>query len=139
MVTPGPSAADSRGRATGRPPRARVASATRDAQLILDLGDGAVVRVEEVLVHRRPTAEVVDGEQRLRVRELRLVEVRSDDRSVSVLREGLLRGVGVEEVHELLRRPRRTLRDRDRVLDEDRLVGSDVVDVLTGLLRLDRL
>src|SRR4051794_16666706 len=75
IVTPGRSAADSRGRATGRPPRTRVASATRDAQLILDLGDGAVVRVEECLVHRRPTAEVIDGEQGLRVRELRLVEV----------------------------------------------------------------
>src|SRR3954451_10112064 len=105
MVTPGPGAADSGGRATGRPPRARVASATRDAQLILDLGDGAVVRVEEVLVQRRPTAEVVDGGQRLRVGDLRLVEVRSDDRSVSVLREGLLRDHGVEKVHELLRRP----------------------------------
>src|SRR3954470_12615517 len=103
MVTPGPSAADSRGRGTGRPPRARVASATRDAQLVLDLGDGAVVRVEEVLVHGRPATEVGNGEQRLRVRELRLVEIRSDHRAVAVLGEGLLRGVGVEEVDELLR------------------------------------
>src|SRR3954449_4783319 len=119
MVTPGPSAADSRGRATGRPPRARVTSATRDAQLILDLGDGAAVRVEECLVHCRPTAEVIDGEQGLRVRELRLVEIRSDDRTIPVLREGLLRGVAVEEVHELLRSCRCILRDRDRVLDQD--------------------
>src|SRR5690349_17803725 len=100
MATPGPSAADSRGRATGRPPRARVASATRDAQLVLDLRDGAVLRVEELLVHRRPATEIVDGEQRLRGRELRLVEVGGDDRPVAVLREGLLRGIGVEEVDE---------------------------------------
>src|SRR4051812_38483744 len=139
MVTPGPSAADSRGRATGRPPRARVASATRDAQRVLDLGDGAVVRVEEGLVDRRPAAEVRDGEQRLRVRELRLVEVRRDDRAVAVLRERLLCGVGVEEVDELLRNCGCALRDRDRVLDEDRLVRRDVVDVLAGLLSLDRL
>ena len=36
-------------------------------------------------------------------------------------------------------RDARTSRDRDRVLDQDRLVGDDVVDVLALLLRGDRL
>src|SRR5436305_1075210 len=103
MAAPGPSAAVSRGTATGRPPRARVASATRDAQLVLDLRDGSVVRVEELLVDRGPAAEVVDREQRLRRRELRLVEVGGDHGSVAELGERLLRSVGVEEVDELLR------------------------------------
>src|SRR4051795_838495 len=102
MAAPGPSAADSRGNATGRPPRTTVASATRDAQLILDLGDGTVVRVEELGVDPGPAAEVVDGEQRLRGGEPALVEVGRDHGPVAVLGEGLLRRVGVQEVDELL-------------------------------------
>src|SRR3954447_14230889 len=100
MAAPGPSAAVGRGGAPAGPPRAMVASATRDAQLVLDLGDGAVVGVEELVVDLRPAAEVVDGEQRLLRRELRLVEIRCDNRSVTVVREGLLCRVGVEELDE---------------------------------------
>src|SRR3954451_2711566 len=139
MAAPGPSAAVSRGSATGRPPRAMVASATRDAQLVLDLGDGAVVGVEELVVDLRPAAEVVDGEKRLRRRELRLVEVRCDNRAVPVVRERLLRLVGVEELDEGLRGSRSVLGHRDRVLDEERLVRGDEVDVLARLLGLERL
>src|SRR3954462_2790296 len=144
VVTPRPSipgrpAAAARRRRGSRTVRASLGSG--DPCLVLDLGDGAVLRVEEVGHHLVPATEVVDGEQRLGRRELRL-ELRRDrrhDRAVAVLGEHGLRRGGREVVAERLGLRLRLRRDRDRVLDQDRLVRRDVVDLLALLLGGDRL
>src|SRR3954447_13271570 len=144
VVTPRPSipgrpAAATRRRRGSRTVRASPGSG--DPCLVLDLGDGAVGRVEEVGHHLVPATEVVDREQRLGRRELRL-ELRGDRRhdwTVPVLGEDRLRLGRPEEVEELLRLRLGLGRDRDGVLDEDRLVGRDVVDLLALLLGGDRL
>ena len=64
---------------------------------------------------------------------------RLDHRPVAAVGPQLLRLVGVEVVDERLRRVVRLGRDRDRRLDQDRAVGDDVLDVLAGVLRGDRL
>src|SRR3954449_4242417 len=88
-------------KAAGR--RATVAlSATADAERVLDLCDRAAGRVEELRVHGRPAAEVLDGEQLRRRRELRRVDVGLHDWAVAVVGEDLLRGVGVQVVDERL-------------------------------------
>ena len=86
-----------------------------------------------------PAAELVDLEEVGRSRELRLVRELLQDWAVAVVLVDLLRLLGEEEVAEGLSLRIRILRDGDRVLDQDRLVGDDVVDVLAGLLRGDRL
>src|SRR4051812_29145589 len=140
-----------RPRAPGRPAAAaarRRGSETGSASLgsgdsrgVFDLRNGAVRRVEEVGHHLVPATEVVDGEQRLGRRELRRVLLghRLDDRAVAVLGEDRLRLRGPQEVEELLRLGLGLGRDRHRVLDQDRLVGRDVVDLLALLLGGDRL
>src|SRR3954454_7436258 len=88
-------------KAAGR--RATVAvSATADAERVLDLCDRAAGGVEELCVHGGPAAEVLDGEQLCRRRELRRVDVRLHDRAVAVVGEDLLRGVRVQVVDERL-------------------------------------
>src|SRR5919206_643157 len=121
----------------------RVSLGSGDPRGLLDLGDRPLVRVEELVVDLRPAAEVADREEALRGRELRLVlgEDALVDGPVAPVGERLLRGCRQREVEErlgLLRVAR--LRDgRDRVLDQDRLIGDDVVDLLALLLRGDRL
>src|SRR3954471_11240297 len=88
-------------KAAGR--RATVAlSATADAERVLDLCDRATGRVEELGVHGRPAAEVLDGEQLRGRGELRGVDVSLHHRAVAMVREDLLRGVGVQVVDERL-------------------------------------
>src|SRR3954467_1574117 len=125
------------------PPALSASLRSGDPRRLLDLRDRALVRVEELVVDLRPAAEVADREEALRRRELPLVprEDRLVDRAVAPVGEHLL-GSGRERVlHERLRL-RLVLRlgdDRDRVLDRDRLVGDDVVDLLALLLRGERL
>src|SRR3954451_11880645 len=110
-----------------------------DTESLLDLSDDAVVRVEELRHDRVPATELRDVEQPGRLREVHR-GVRSDDRPITVVREDLLGRVGVEEVDEGLRllRVLGVLRHRDRVLDQDRVVGHGVVEVLVVLLGEDR-
>ena len=116
-------------------PRRGAGSATAslgggDAQVLLDLRDDALVRVEELVVDLVPAAEVVDREQARRRRELARSSRAASDRAVALGGEDLLRLRRVQEVDERLglRRVLRVRRDRDRVLDQDRLVGDDVVE-----------
>ena len=59
--------------------------------------------------------------------------------AVALLLVDALRVLGEEEVAERLRLVAPVGRDGDGVLDQDRLVGDDVLDVLAGLLGRDRL
>src|SRR3954453_23472805 len=134
VVTPRPSipgrpTAATRRRRGSRTVRASLGSG--DPCLVLDLGDGAVLRIEEVGHHLVAAPEVVDGEQRLGRRELRL-ELRRDrrhDRAVAVLGEHGLRLGRPGGVEDRLGLRLRLRRDRDRVLDQDRLLRRDVVDL----------
>src|SRR3954468_21897758 len=114
-----------------------------DPRRLLDLGDRPVVRIEERVVDLRPAAEVTDREEALRRRELGLVGVEDllVDRPVAPVGERLLGLRREREAEERLglRRVAGLREDGDRVLDEDRLVGDDVVDLLSLLLRRDRL
>src|SRR6478609_8892234 len=129
--------ADAR-RATRRAGRASLLG-SGDSRVLLDGGDLALVGVEEVVVELAPAAEVLDGEQAARGREL--LGVRREhvlvDGPVAPLGELLLRGLGQRVLHERLRRGGLLgLRQHgDRVLDLDRAVGDHVVDVLALLLR----
>src|SRR3954447_5433102 len=121
----------------------RASLGSGDSRRLLDLRDRPLVRVEELVVDLRPAAEVADGEQALRRRELGLVGVEDllVDGPVAPVGELLLGRRRQREVEERLRlrRMARLRDDRDRVLDQDRLVGDDVVHLLALLLRRDRL
>src|SRR4051795_1993705 len=143
---PGAAEESARRRAVGRADDAAGLSASLgsgDPRRLLDLGDRALVGIEELVVDLRPAAEVADREQPLRRRELRLVlgEDALVDRPVAPVREDLLRRGRQRVLHERLRllAVLRLRDDRDRVLDGDRLVGDDVVDLLPLLLGGDRL
>src|SRR3954453_7549614 len=114
-----------------------------DPRRLLDLGDRALVGIEGLVVDLRPAGEVADREEPLRRRELRLVpgEDGPVDRAVTPVGEHLLGGRRERVLHERLRLllVARLRDDRDRVLDGDRLVGDDVVDLLALLLGGDRL
>src|SRR5688500_1298211 len=116
-----------------RPPTAGTAMrGTRTATLLRcdplageDLGDLAVLR-EELVVHGLPAAEVlVDGEERLGLREVELLRDRGVDGPVAVLAEHALRVGRGDEVDERLRHVRVARGRGDRVLDQKRLVGDD--------------
>src|SRR6476661_2399745 len=111
----------------------------RDPELLLDLRDLALRLVEELVVDLVPAAELVNREEVLRRRKLLRVHQLRVDRPVAVLRPDLLTRIGPDEVHEVLRRLRRLLRDRDRRLDQDRRRRDHVVHVLALGLGLDRL
>src|SRR4051812_42679692 len=138
---PGAAEGTARRRAGVRAVRASLGSG--DPRRRLDLRHGALVRVEEVVVDLRPAAEIADGEQALRRGELRRAP-RQDglvDRPVAPLGEALLRGRRQRVADERLGLGQvlRALEDRDRVLDQDRLIGHDVVDLLALALGGDRL
>src|SRR3954468_2928623 len=154
VATPSDSAAAPSGAAAARgrrrktdPPAAgaelRASLGSGDPRRLLDLRDRALVRIEELVVDLRPAAEVADREQPLRRRELRLVLGKDGlvDRPVAPVGEDLLRRRRQRVLHERLRllEVLRLRDDRDRVLDGDRLVGDDVVDLLALLLGGDRL
>src|SRR5829696_6460250 len=128
---------------TSSPTRRRVTAlaANRDADLLLDVGHDPGLLVEELLGHLRPATQVGDGEQPRRRGE---VGGRGDllvDRPVALLDEDLLRLRRAQVVEERLGLLRVLAlgHDRDRVLDQDRLVGDHVVDVLVLLLGGDGL
>ena len=108
---------------------------------MLDLDEETAGGIEELLVGVRPPAELVDREQARRSLELVLARHAADDGTVAVVGEDLLRLLGVEEVDEglCLLRVLRGLRDRDRVLDQDRLARDRVREPLALLLGEDRL
>src|SRR4051794_15876416 len=145
IATPRPSAAPpGRPRANARaggcgsgPAVSSLAGA--DTEALLDSGHDARVLVEELVGHRVPAAELLDVELRLRLLELVRARRRLHDRPVALRREDALRLRRVQVLHERLRALGRILRDRDRVLDQDRLGRDHVVHVLAGLLRRDRL
>src|SRR4051794_3812627 len=112
-----------------------------DTKALLDVRHDALLLVEELGHDRVPAAELLDREQLLGGREPLLVDERLDHRAVALRREDLLRRGRGEVGRERLRLVgvRAVVRDRDRVLDQDRLVGDDVVHVLAGLLSRDRL
>src|SRR5918997_214426 len=126
---------------TGGAPAIAVSLCGGDTELLLDLGHGARVRVEEVGVDLVPAAELVDLEERLRVRVRALVHQLGRDRAVALGGVDLLGLLRLEEVQEGLGLLGRLglLGDRGRVLDEDRLVRNHVVELHAGLLRGDRL
>src|SRR5918994_5024177 len=129
------------GAAGGRAAAAVLAGGSALPLRLEDLGDRPLLRVEELVVHPAPAAELVDLEECRRGREVVRAGHPLAHRPVALPDEDLL-GLGcVEEVDERLRRRRllRLVDDRDRVLDENRLVGDDVVELLALLLREDRL
>src|SRR3954468_9035833 len=123
--------------------RLRASLGSGDPRRLHDRGDRALVRIEELVVDLAPPAEVADREEALRSREPRRVlrEHGLVDGPVAPVGERLLGGRRERVVEERLGllEVARLLDDGDRVLDQDRLVGDDVVDLLTLLLRGDRL
>src|SRR5215217_4907397 len=116
-------------------------AANRDPDLLLDVGHDPGLLVEELLVHVAPAAQVGDGEQPRRRGE---VSGRGDllvDRAVALVDEDLLGLVRQQVVDERLGLLGMLALggDRDRVLDQDRLVGDHVVDRLLLLLSGDGL
>src|SRR5829696_3984292 len=98
----------------------------RDAEVALDLGDHAVLLVEEGREHLVPAAEVGDGEQAGRLREVLARRVGTvEHRPVAVLREDLLRLLAPDEVQERLGLlgVLGGAGDRRGVLDQDGRVG----------------
>src|SRR5215218_9317294 len=128
---------------TGGPPSAcvAVALAKRDPDALLDVGHDAAVRVEEVLAHVGPATELADVEEPGRRGELVRPGHALASRPVAVPDERGLRLLGAEVVEEGLGLLGLLggRGDRHRVLDEDRVVRDDVVDVLALLLGEDRL
>src|SRR4029450_713174 len=104
-----------------------------------DLRHDSLLGVEELRVDVVPPAELGDVEQVRGGRELVRAWGVLDDRAVALAHEDLLGGGRVEEVHEALRQLRilGVARGGDRVLDQDRLVRDDVVEVLALLLGQD--
>src|ERR671910_951917 len=151
MATPRPRAAPGIGRALG--PRLTGAAGGGAASEVASVGGSALplgledlrhdalLGVEEVRVDLVPASELGDLEQAGRRRELVGPLRALHDRAVALADEDLLGLSGVEEVHEALRELGVTGlgRGRDRVLDQQRLVRDDVVELLALLLREDRL
>src|SRR5918994_4960199 len=110
-------------------------------QVAVDLGDRALLGVEEVGVDLVPAAELVDLEERPRRRVCLLVDQVGEDRAVALGGVDLLRLGGHQPVEERLRLigALRLGDDGRGVLDQDRLVGDDVVELDAGALRGDRL
>ena len=117
---------------TGRRERPAVSSlGCGDTEALLDLGDDALVGIEELVGHRVPATELLDREQVLRLLELvrALGALRRPGGSPSTRRSPAPRAcTGTSRTPAALRA--RVLRDRDRVLDQDRLRRDHVVDVL---------
>src|SRR5688572_25529832 len=127
---------------SGAPPMRRPGDAlagSADTQLLLDRGDRAVLRIEELRPDRVPAPELVDLEQLLRRGEVLLVVQLLQDRAVALRLVDALRFLGEEEVAERLRLRIGTRADGHRILDQDGLIRDDVLDVLAGLLGCDRL
>src|SRR5206468_8176124 len=81
---------------------ARTAAAST-AKARLDLRHQPLVRVEELLLHLRPAAEILDREQLRPDREAEALVRTRDHRPVTALREQPLRRRRVQVLHERLR------------------------------------
>src|SRR5829696_7743155 len=140
VTVPRSSAAPPRTSCPARRP-ARVLAANRHPDCALDAGYDPGLLVEEPLVHVGPTAQVLDGEQARRLREVGPGGGRGTDRPVAALGVHLLGRLGPQEVHEGAGRGRvlGLGRDRDRVLDQDGVVRHHVVDRPLLLLGVDGL
>src|SRR5829696_5494847 len=116
-------------------------AANRDSDLLLDVGHDPGLLVEELLVHVAPAAQVGDGEQPRRLREVVRGRDLLVDGAVALVDEDLLGLVRQQVVDERLGLLGILALggDRDRVLDQDRLVGDHVVDLLVLLLGGDGL
>src|SRR5688572_713598 len=114
---------------------------SRDSQLVLDVEEDALLAVEEPRADVAPAAEVGDREEAGRLRVVELAEHVLDHWAVALLAEHALGVRRAEVVDELLRRGRTLARvdDGDGVLDQDGLVGHDVLDGLVLLLGEDGL
>src|SRR5215213_11907227 len=128
---------------TSSPIRRRVTAlaANRDADLLLDVGHDPGSLVEELLVHLTPATQIGDGEQPGRLGEVGGRGHLLVDRPVALLDEDLL-SLGRQQVVDERLGLLSVLGlggDRDRVLDQDRLVGDHVVDRLLLLLGGDGL
>src|SRR3954453_12523533 len=120
---------------------AAVSAIGGDAELLLDVGDDGVVGIEELVVHLLPATQVVDREEPLGRREPLRVDERLHDGPVALRREDLL-GLGrLDELEERggLLRVLALRHDGGRVLDQQRPVGGDEVDLLALALRGERL
>src|SRR6266542_1360018 len=116
-------------------------AANRDPDLLLDVSHDPAAPVEEGPGHLVPATQVIDGEQALGPGELVRGRRLLVHRPVALVGEDPLALGGAEEVDE---RPGLGLvlapgHHRDRVLDQDGLVGDQVVDRLPSLLRGDGL
>src|SRR3954447_20651404 len=107
--------------------------------VVLDALHDRVLRVEELLHDAVPATELRDVELLRRVGIGLRVDERRDDGAIALGREDLLCRLGGHVLHERLPLGTRPQRRRDRVLDEDRRVGDDVVELLALLPRGDRL
>src|SRR5262249_29419482 len=119
--------------------RAEGLLASGDPQRLLDLGDDARFRFEELLGLRLPAAQRFDREQAGGGGEA--ARHSGDHRPIAVGRPDFLRGLREQVVDELLRlRGARTrAHHRDGVLDQDRGRRRDVFDRRALLLIGDRL
>src|SRR5215216_1192566 len=116
-------------------------AANRDPDLLLDIGHDSGLLVKELLVHVAPAAQVGDGEQPRGLREVGRGRDLLVDGAVALVDEHLLGLVRQQVVDERLGLLGILALggDRDRVLDQDRLVGDHVVDRLVLLLGRDGL
>src|SRR5918994_790474 len=115
----------------GRRPATVALPGSGHPQVALDVGHRALLGVEELGVDLVPAAELVDLEQVLGGRVGALVDQLREHRAVALGGEDLLRRLGAEPVDERLRLVG-VLGLRDdchRVLDQDRLVRDDVVEL----------
>src|SRR6185503_15583118 len=124
------------GTAGGAAAVASLAGLSALSLVLEDLRHDALLGVEELGVDLVPSAELRDLEQLRRRRELVGARCALHDRAVALVREDLLSLGRVQEVDEALSQLRilGVARGGNRVLDQDRLVGHDVVDVLALLL-----
>src|SRR5919198_3692243 len=98
MLRPTESAGATCGRARGAGRGAALAAIRR-----LDLRHDPCARVEELLLHLRPAADVLDREQLQPDREVEPLRDTVDHRPVAVLGEGPLRRLRAQELEEGLR------------------------------------
>src|SRR5262245_29317155 len=126
---------ETRARGSFRGGGSTATSASAAADRALEARHDAVLRIEEALLHLSPAAEaeLVDGElaRADRAPLAVLLEHALQDGPVAVVREDLLRLGRAQEAEERVGRILRVarLRHRDRVLDQDRLLRDDELEV----------